>query len=208
MVQSGTSCRVPSSGGSKARSTLSDIPAKIGPRGPVQHDARRATLETRGVPNLPGAMKWGGPKPWCSRAGRRLSRHGADVAAAHLRYHRWARRTLLLGGAGLACALLPGVLVPGFAVLLLMWVLNGAGQAMVAIPSVGLLADHTEPEERGRAYAAHFALTHLFWLFTYPAAGYMAKVLGAPRTFTAAGVFCLALTIIAATIRREHCAHG
>jgi MFS transporter, NRE family, putaive nickel resistance protein len=79
---------------------------------------------------------------------------------------------------------------------------------MVAIPSVGLLAEHTEPDEHGRAYAAHFALTHLFWLFTYPAAGYLAKAVGTPRTFTAAGAVCALLTLVAMTVRREHRARG
>jgi NRE family putative nickel resistance protein-like MFS transporter len=107
----------------------------------------------------------------------------------------------------LGLALLPGFLVPGFGVLLL-WALNGAGQALVAIPSVGLLAEHTQPEERGRAYAAHFALTHLFWLFTYPAAGYLAREVGTPWTFTAAGVFCLVLVLVAAAIRGGHRNHA
>jgi NRE family putative nickel resistance protein-like MFS transporter len=62
--------------------------------------------------------------------------------------------------------------------------LNGAGQALIAIPSVALLAEHTAPEERGRAYAAHFALTHLFWLTTYPLSGYLAGAVGSPMTFT------------------------
>jgi MFS transporter, NRE family, putaive nickel resistance protein len=86
----------------------------------------------------------------------------------------------------LGVALLPGLMVPGLGVLLLLWALNGAGQALVAIPSLGLLADHTQPEERGRGYAAHFALTHLFWLFTYPAAdqGLMMRSTGRPFTFS------------------------
>jgi hypothetical protein len=59
----------------------------------------------------------------------------------------------------------------------------------------------------GRAYAAHFALTHLFWLFTYPAAGYLARGIGTPATFTAAGVFCLMLVLAAFTIRGPHRQH-
>lgn len=135
-------------------------------------------------------------------------RGGGPPMDAHLRYHRWARRTLLAGGMMLGVALLPGFMVPGLGVLLMMWALNGAGQALVGIPSLGLLADHTQPEERGRAYAAHFALTHLFWLFTYPAAGYLAREIGTPATFTAAGVFCLALALIAATLGGAHRKHA
>ena len=50
----------------------------------------------------------------------------------------------MVGGVLLACALLPGALQPPFAALLLLWALNGAGQAMVAVVSVGLLAQHTK----------------------------------------------------------------
>jgi NRE family putative nickel resistance protein-like MFS transporter len=91
--------------------------------------------------------------------------------------------------------------------LLVLWAVNGAGQALIAIPSVGRLAEHTEPEERGRAYAAHFALTHLFWLATYPAAGYLAKSWGTPWTFTAAGVACASATLVAASMGGGHRQH-
>lgn len=124
------------------------------------------------------------------------------AAAAHRGYHRWASRTLLVGGALLAAALLPGVLRPGYAVLLALWALNGAGQALVAVASVGLLARHTESAERGRAYAAHFALTHLFWLATYPAVGFLAGAVGVPWTFTLAGVVALLATGGAAVVGR------
>lgn len=119
---------------------------------------------------------------------------GEAPLAAHLRYHRWATRTLVAGGLLLTVALLPGVLRPPYLVLLALWALNGAGQALIAVASVGLLARHTAADERGRAYAAHFALTHLFWLGTYPAVGYLARAVGVPRTFTLAGVVALAAT--------------
>jgi NRE family putative nickel resistance protein-like MFS transporter len=142
-----------------------------------------------------------------ARRADRVRRAGGGPEDEHLRYHRWARRTLLVGGMMLGVALLPGFMVPGLSVLLLLWALNGAGQALVSIPSLGLLADHTQPEERGRAYAAHFALTHLFWLFTYPAAGYLAREIGTPATFTVAGVFCLLLVVGAGLIRGPHRGH-
>ena len=75
--------------------------------------------------------------------------------------------------------------------------LNGTGQALIAIPSSTLLAEHTVEAERGRAYAAHFALTHFFWLLSYPAIGHAAANWGAPKTFTAAGFACLGVTILA-----------
>lgn len=96
-----------------------------------------------------------------ARRATRVRAEGSTMQR-HIEYHRWAERTLLAGGALSALALLPGVLAPGLVMLLLLWALVGAGGAMISIPSVGLLAEHTTPEERGRAYAAHFAWTHLF----------------------------------------------
>ena len=91
-------------------------------------------------------------------------------------------------------------------------VVVGTALTLVAIPSVGLLAEHTEPEERGRAYAAHFALTHVFWLITYPASGYLARAVGTPWTFTLAGIFCAVLTLLAIAAgrgrHREHPVHA
>jgi MFS transporter, NRE family, putaive nickel resistance protein len=132
----------------------------------------------------------------------------AERVREHLAYHRWARRTLLVGGVLLTAALLPGVLRPPYVALLALWALNGAGQALVAVPSVGLLAQHTEPEERGRAYAAHFALTHLFWLGTYPAVGFLGRAVGVPLTFTLAGGVTLLATIAALLVRQTHRPHA
>jgi MFS transporter, NRE family, putaive nickel resistance protein len=79
----------------------------------------------------------------------------------------------------------------------LLWGLNGAGQALIAISSSTLLAEHTVAEERGRAYAAHFALTHACWLIMYPAVGHAAAKWGAPVTFTAAVIVRLLITVAA-----------
>lgn len=127
---------------------------------------------------------------------------GSATALAHRRHHRWATRSLVVGGLLLAAALLPGVLRPPYAVLLALWALNGAGQALIAVASVGLLARHTASEERGRAYAAHFALTHLFWLGTYPAVGFLSRALGVPATFTVAGVLAALATAGASLVGR------
>lgn len=136
--------------------------------------------------------------------------HGAEreALAAHLRHHRWASRTLVAGGLLLAVSLLPGVLRPPYLVLLALWAVNGAGQAMIAVPSVGLLARHTSADERGRAYAAHFALTHLFWLGTYPGIGFLGRAVGVPATFTLAGGVTLLATLGAVRVRQPHRPHA
>jgi NRE family putative nickel resistance protein-like MFS transporter len=134
--------------------------------------------------------------------GRYTGRYEAEVTTRselHGRRHTWAKRSLLVGGFALGILLLPGVLVPPFALLVVLWALNGAAQALIAIASATLLAEHTHDSERGRVYAAHFALTHACWLLTYPGIGHAAAAWGTPMTFTLAGVVCVATSLVAST---------
>jgi MFS transporter, NRE family, putaive nickel resistance protein len=131
------------------------------------------------------------------RATGRYEKGARDRSVLHSRRHRWASRALLAGGLVLGLLLLPDILKPPLIVFGFLWVLNGAGQALIAIPSSTLLAEHTSEGERGRAYAAHFALTHFFWLLSYPAIGHASAKWGSPFTFTGAGVVCLIVTVVA-----------
>lgn len=143
------------------------------------------------------------------RASGRYERGARNKAILHGRRHQWTAQALMLGGTVLGLLLLPGVFVPPLFVFGLLWMLNGAGQALIAIPSSTLLAEHTREEERGRAYAAHFALTHACWLLTYPAVGHAAARWGAPATFTVAGIVCLLITLAAKVVgRRPSGAHS
>ncbi|MDQ3257792.1 MAG: MFS transporter [Acidobacteriota bacterium] len=138
--------------------------------------------------------------------GRITSRYEQAVKGRdglHTRRHVWARRGLLIGGTVLGLLLLPGVFKPPLILFAVLWFLNGVGQALIAIPSSTLLAEHTDEAERGRAYAAHFALTHACWLITYPAIGYAAASYGTPATFTVAGVVCLLITTAALVFGRD-----
>jgi NRE family putative nickel resistance protein-like MFS transporter len=136
------------------------------------------------------------------RATGRYEQGVRDKATLHGRRHVWAARALIAGGVVLGLILLPDILKPSLIIFSLLWVLNGAGQALIAIPSSTLLAEHTREDERGRAYAAHFALTHACWLITYPAIGHAAARWGSPVTFTVAGVACLLITVVAFALGR------
>lgn len=118
------------------------------------------------------------------------------TSSLHELRHRWTEHAMLMGGLLLGLLLLPGFLKPGLTIFVLLWFLNGAGQVLIAISSTTLLAEHTSESERGRAYAAHFAWTHAFWLITYPAVGYGVEILGVPWTFTIAGIICLFFVLI------------
>lgn len=113
----------------------------------------------------------------------------------HGRRHRWIEKTMFLGSIVLGLLLLPGALQPPLLIFMVLWFLNGVGQALIAIPSSTLLAEHTTEAQRGRVYAAYFALTHAFWLITYPAIGHGTSILGAPMTFTVAGIVCLLIAL-------------
>lgn len=137
--------------------------------------------------------------------GRATGRYEKDADTKidlHGRRHIWAQRALVFGGVLLGAVLLPGFLVPPIFIFAVLWFLNGAGQALIAIPSSTLLAEHADEAERGKAYAAHFALTHACWLITYPAIGYAAASFGTPATFTAAGIVCLLITLFAFLLGR------
>ncbi len=122
----------------------------------------------------------------------------------HGRRHRWGERALLIGGVILGLLLLPGMFQPPLLVFASFWFLNGMGQALISVPSSTLLAEHTTEANRGRAYAAYFALTHAFWLVTYPAVGYGVTKFGAPLTFSFAGALCLFIAF-AAILTRKPC---
>lgn len=135
-----------------------------------------------------------------SRITARYERGTPEAAVLHGKRHRWGMWALFVGGILLSVSLLPGILKPTLYLFGLLWLVNGMGQALIAIPSATLLAEHTKEEERGRAYAAHFAWTHAFWLISYPVIGYGVASLGSPLTFTMAGIFCLMITLLARLI--------
>lgn len=125
----------------------------------------------------------------------------------HGRRHRWTERALLTGGVVLGLILLPGIQKPSFMIFVWLWILNGVGQALIGLSSSTLLAEHTKEADRGKAYAAHFALTHTFWLITYPAIGQGVSNLGAPLTFTIAGTICLVIALLAIISRKPNRDH-
>ncbi len=118
-----------------------------------------------------------------------------NLSELHGQRHRWIEKVMFLGSIVLGVLLLPGALQPSLLIFTALWFLNGVGQALIAIPSSTLLAEHTTEAQRGRVYAAYFALTHAFWLIAYPAIGHGTSIFGAPMTFTVAGIVCLLIAL-------------
>ena len=86
---------------------------------------------------------------------------------------------------------------PGWPVFLAIWVVFGMGYSAVVTPAGRLLRRSAHSADRSAVFAAHFALSHLCWLFTYPMAGWIGGRLGLPVALAALAVPC-ALGVVAA----------
>jgi len=92
------------------------------------------------------------------------------------------RPVMLAGGAVLAVGLGLGLLMPGFALLLPLWLLLGVGSSLIQTPSGRLLRRSSGEADRPAYYAAQFALSHACWLIAYPLAGALGASLGLAPT--------------------------
>lgn len=64
----------------------------------------------------------------------------------------------------------------GWWMLLLTWIVLGAGISLINTPSSRLLADASTPGNRSLVYTAQFAFSHACFLITYPLAGWVGAV--------------------------------
>lgn len=123
---------------------------------------------------------------------------GATLAAVAVGSlgERWARtRIILLGATLITTALFPASYV-GLPLLLLLWLVAGAGQTFVNVSTQTLIADRTPTEFQGRVYGAQFAWSHLWWVFSYPLAGWLGSA-ASDRMFLYGGLIGLLLLPIA-----------
>lgn len=88
------------------------------------------------------------------------------------------RQVMLTGAAVLAAALLGTSQITSYGTLIVLWVVIGAGLALVQTPIGRLIQRSAAPAERPPLFAAQFALSHLCWLATYPIAGLLGAALG------------------------------
>jgi MFS transporter, NRE family, putaive nickel resistance protein len=100
----------------------------------------------------------------------------AALAAGALEKRLPRTRFVLLGAVVTTLAVLPANFMP-FAPLLALWLVAGAGQNWVNLPTQTLIADRTPMDAQGRVYGAHFAWSHLWWALAYPLAGWLGSSL-------------------------------
>ena len=85
-------------------------------------------------------------------------------------------------------------LIPSYPVLVIAWMLSGAGQGVFSVVSNTLLAENSAESERSHIYAAQFALSHAGWGISYPLCGFLAGQLGfAVASWTCVGLLVLTL---------------
>jgi MFS family permease len=97
---------------------------------------------------------------------------------------RFDDRPVMLIGAGILVAtMLAGAALPGYGVLLALWVIIGVGYSVTQTPAGRLIRRSSNPEDRPALFAAQFALSHAAWLVTYPLAGWLGAYAGLPVTF-------------------------
>ena len=98
--------------------------------------------------------------------------------------HRLRTRTVMLTGA-LVLALASASVALGLSLTttLLVWLVLGAGTALVQTPGGLLLRRSSHAEDRVDLFAAQFALSHACWLVTYPLAGWLGARLGLEQAF-------------------------
>ncbi|MCZ4262678.1 MFS transporter [Limimaricola sp. G21655-S1] len=95
-------------------------------------------------------------------------------------------RAVMLAGATALTAtlvLLAAVILAfglSWSLLLTAWLVAGMGYSAVLTPSGRLLRRSAHPEDRPAIFAAQFALSHACWLVTYPLAGLLMTLTGAP----------------------------
>jgi NRE family putative nickel resistance protein-like MFS transporter len=77
-----------------------------------------------------------------------------------------------VGAVLITLALLPANLA-NLGGLLVLWAIAGVGQTLVNVPTQTLIADRVDAAVQGRVYGAHFAWSHLWWVFAYPLAGWI-----------------------------------
>ncbi len=67
--------------------------------------------------------------------------------------------------------------------LLVLWTIAGVGQTLVNVPTQTLIADRVAVDLQGRVYGAHFAWSHLWWVVSYPLAGWLSSRVPAHNFF-------------------------
>ena len=78
----------------------------------------------------------------------------------------------------LAAVAMTGTAVVSWAVTIAIWVIIGAGMALIVTPTGRVIRSAVRLSELPAAFAAQFSLSHMAWLLTYPIAGWVGTAAG------------------------------
>ncbi|MGA0542197.1 MFS transporter [Neotabrizicola sp. VNH66] len=107
------------------------------------------------------------------------------------------RSAILAAGTSMAVLTILQYLLPGFAALLPVWFLMGAGYSLALIPAARVVRRSSAPEALHHLFAAQVMQTHCCWLVAYLVVGFSSAAFGADASAPALGLFsllCLAAT--------------
>jgi MFS transporter, NRE family, putaive nickel resistance protein len=122
---------------------------------------------------------------------------GATISAVAVGIvgQRFTRTKVVLFGAGLITITLLPANYANLPFLMILWLVAGMGQNFVNLPTQTLIADRIPTDAQGRVYGAHFAWSHLWWVISYPLAGWLGSQF-AFFEFFYGGLIGLALLVV------------
>lgn len=95
-------------------------------------------------------------------------------------------------------------LLPQLLGLLIGWFLLGACLSFAQTPIGSLLKQSSNEEDRAAVFSAHFSLSHLAWMITYPLAGWLVLSIGLSMTFTLLSLLSFGAIVIAFKLWPTH----
>jgi len=118
-----------------------------------------------------------------------------------LRIPRWLKRYRpqryqQLGIILLCVSFAAGALTPGWPGFVCIYFLLGAGMSCIQTPAGVVVNDACAGEESGAYFAAHFSLTHFWWLITYLLSGLSASMFGLSASYLLMLLLCLLSLIL------------
>ncbi|GLO63271.1 MFS transporter [Vibrio sp. MACH09] len=96
-----------------------------------------------------------------------------------------------VGMAAIFGAFLLGFFTPGWAGYIVVCLALGVGMSCIQTTSGLLIREACMDEESSPYFAAHFSLTHFWWLITYLSAGVSVKLFGLSAGYLCMATFCL-----------------
>ncbi|GAA1640577.1 MULTISPECIES: MFS transporter [Brevibacterium] len=123
---------------------------------------------------------------------------------------RVADRTVMFVGAAVLSVSMIGAVVMAFsavaewAITAPLWVLIGAGMALIVTPTGRVIRSTVSDSGLPAAFAAQFSLSHLAWLITYPIAGWLGTTFGLGWAWSVLAMLTIAGAITAPLLWPSH----